>query len=149
MLETLLKDRTLEVRAAAVYVAGLQQGDAAKAVAAAALKDAAPLVQRRAAEALLRQGLTATRPSFAPVADIYALLKSPDRYVRYAGRLALEHTPRNEWSKLVMAETNLVALTEGLLALANTTPEAQARSELRPVFEKLVTLMQRTSTDTG
>ena len=109
-------------------VAGLQQGDAAKAVAAAALKDAAPLVQRRAAEALLRQGLTAARPSFAPVADIYGLLKSPDRYVRYAGRLALEHTPRNEWSKLVMAETNLVALTEGLLALANTADEAQARS---------------------
>ena len=144
-LEALLKDRALEVRAAAVYVAGLQQGDAAKAVAAAALKDPAPLVQRRAAEALLRQGLTAARPSFAPVGDIYGLLKSPDRYVRYSGRLALEHTPRNEWSKLVMAETNLVALTEGLLALANTASEAQARSELRPVFEKLVTLMQRTS----
>ena len=46
-LEALLKDRALEVRAAAVHVAGLQQGDAAKAVAAAALKDAAPLVQRR------------------------------------------------------------------------------------------------------
>ena len=54
-LEALLKDRAIEVRAAAVYVAGLQ-GDAAKAVAAAALKDAAPLVQRRAAEALRPPG---------------------------------------------------------------------------------------------
>ena len=43
-----------------------------------------------------------------------------------------------------MAETNVVALTEGLLAIANTTPEAQSQSELRPVFEKLLTLMQRT-----
>ena len=46
--------------------------------------------------------------------------------MRYSGRLALEHTPRNEWMPLVMAETNVVALTEGLLALADTTPEAQA-----------------------
>ena len=78
-------------------------------------------------------------------ADIYALLRSPDRFVRYSGRVALEHTPRGEWVKLVMAETNVVALTEGLLALANTAPEAQAQSELRPVFDKLLTLMQRTS----
>ena len=145
LLETLLKDRALDVRAAAAYVAGLHSSDAAKAVAAAALRDASPLVQRRAAEALVRQGLTATRPSFAPVADIYALLRSPDRFVRYSGRLALEHTPRAEWVKLVMAETNLVALTEGLLAIADTTPEAQAQSELGPVFDKLVTLMQRTT----
>ena len=46
---------------------------------------------------------------------------------------------------MVMAETNVTALTEGLVALANTATEAQAQSELRPVFEKLVSLMQRTS----
>jgi len=79
------------------------------------------------------------------VADIYALLRSGDRFVRYSGRVALEHTPRAEWTTMVMAETNVTALTEGLLALANTAPEAQAQSELRPVFEKLVSLMQRTS----
>ena len=45
----------------------------------------------------MRQGLTPAQPSFAPVADIYALLRSPDRFVRYSGRLALEHTPRAEW----------------------------------------------------
>ena len=44
-----------------------------------------------------------------------------------------------------MAETNVVALTEGLVAIANTTPEAQAQSELRPVFDKLLPLMQRTN----
>jgi putative heme-binding domain-containing protein len=47
--------------------------------------------------------------------------------------------------KLVMAETDLVALTEGLVAIADTAQEAQAGSELGPVFEKLVTLMQRRS----
>jgi putative heme-binding domain-containing protein len=102
-------------------------------------------VQRRGAEALVRQGMKAGAPPFAPVADIYALLKSPDRFVRYSGRVALEHTPKEQWVKLVMAETNVVALTEGLLAIANTTPEPQAQSELRPVFEKLLALMQRTT----
>ena len=143
LLEALLKDRSQDVRAAAAYVVGLHSSEAAKRVAAAALKDASPIVQRRAAESLVRQGLNAERPSFAPVRDIYALLKSSDRFVRYAGRVALEHTPRAEWTKLVMAETNLVALTEGLLAIANTTPEAQAQSEMRPVFDKLIALMQR------
>ena len=145
LLGALMKDRNADVRAAAAYVVSLHTSDAAKAVAAAALKDANPMVQRRAAEALVRQGLKASAAPFAPVADIYALLRSPDRFVRYAGRLALEHTPRAEWTKLVMAETNVVALTEGLVAMANTTPEPQAQSELRPVFEKLLTLMQRTT----
>lgn len=145
LLRALMKDRSPDVRAAAVYVAGVQGGDQARTIAAGALKDAHPLVQRRAAEAIVRQGLDRRRPSFAPVADVYALLRSPDRFVRYSGRLALEHTPRGEWVKLVLAETNVVALTEGLLAMANTMEEDRAQSELRPVFEKLLTLMQRTS----
>jgi putative heme-binding domain-containing protein len=149
LLQTLLKDRAADVRAAAVYVAGVQTDAAAKAVAAAALKDADPLVQRRAAEALVRQGLTASQPSFAPVADIYALLRSGDRFVRYAGRLALEHTARADWMPMVMAETNVVAQTEGLVAIANTTEEAQASSTLAPVYEKLVSLLQRGSLSTA
>jgi putative heme-binding domain-containing protein len=143
LLAALGKDRVLEVRGAAVYVAGLH-GDAGKAIAAAALKDANPFVQRRAAEALVRLGLQPSQPSFAPIADIYALLKSPDRFVRYAGRLALEHTPRAGWMKLVMGETNVIALTEGLVAIANTAGP-QAQSDLRPVFEKLIALMRRTA----
>ena len=143
LLQALLKDRQADVRAAAAYVAGLHTSDAAKAVAAAALKDTNALVQRRGAEALVRQGMKASAPPFAPIGDIYALLRSPDRFVRYSGRVALEHTPKDQWVKLVMAETNVVALTEGLVAIANTTPEPQAQSELRPVFEKLLTLMQR------
>jgi putative heme-binding domain-containing protein len=143
LLTALVKDRVPDVRAAAVYVAGAQGTDAARPIAVAALKDSNPFVQRRAAEAVVRLGLSASRPSFAPIADVYALLRSPDRFVRYSGRLALEHTPRADWIKLVMAETNVVALTEGLLALANTAPEQQAGTEMRPIFEKLVSLMQR------
>ena len=93
------------------------------------------MVKRRAAEAIVRQGLTPGQPSFAPVADIYALLKDADRFVRYAGRLALEHTPRSEWLPLVMKETQVVPLTEGLLALTNTLP-SQSDAELAPIFDK-------------
>jgi putative heme-binding domain-containing protein len=142
LLRALIKDRDADVRAAAVYVAGAQTNDAAKAVAAAALEDASPLVKRRAAEAIVRQGLTAGKPSFAPVADIYSLLKDADRFVRYSGRIALEHTPRSEWMPLVLKETGLVPLTEGLLALTNTTPP-QSDADLAPVFEKVVGLMKR------
>ena len=77
LLKALMTDKDANVRAAAVYVAGVQTSDGAKAVAAAALKDASPIVKRRAAEALVRQGLTPAQPSFAPVADIYALLAEP------------------------------------------------------------------------
>ncbi len=151
LLKALLKDKSADVRAAAVYVAGVQTDAAAKSIAASALKDGDPVVQRRAAEALVRQGLDAARPSFAPVADLYALLRSGDRFVRYAARLALEHTPRAEWMPMVMAETNVVALTEGLVATANTAPETDnaAQAPLGPVFEKLVGLMQKPGLSTA
>ncbi len=145
LLAALLKDRSAELRGAAAYVAGLHSSDAAKAVTAAAVKDAGPLVQRRAAEAAVRQGLRAGSPSFVPVKDVYALLESPDRFVRYAGRLALEHTPRSEWLPMVLAETDVVAATEGLVAAANTVRDDQAQDELRPVFARLVALMQRSA----
>ena len=152
-LKSLAADRDVNVRAAVVYVAGIHSTDGAKAVASAALRDSEPFIQRRAAEAVVRQGLTPSRPSFAPVADIYSLLRSPDRFVRYAGRLALEHTPRSEWINLVMNETDVTALTEGLLALTNTLPATEQKpeqkpgtpAELRPIFEKLIALMQQTS----
>ena len=76
-LKALAADRDVNVRAAVVYVAGIHTTDGAKAVAAAALKDTDAMVQRRAAEAIVRQGLTPGRPSFAPIADIYALAPQP------------------------------------------------------------------------
>src|SRR5688500_2741061 len=148
-LRALAADADANVRAAAVYVAGIHATAGAKAVAAAALKDADTMVQRRAAEAIVRQGLRADRPSFAPIPDIFALLRSPDRFVRYSGRVALEHTPRREWIGLVMNEANVIALTEGLLALTNTAADAaqsgSVQSELRPIFEKLIALMKPTT----
>jgi putative heme-binding domain-containing protein len=141
-LRELLGDKDAMVRAAAIYVVGLHSSDNAKAVAASALKDADPLVRRRAAEALVRQGLSADKPSFAPVADLYALLNDADRFVRYSGRMALERTPRAEWAPKVLAETNPLGAIEGALALVET---AKSDADLEPVIKSQLALLQKPS----
>ena len=95
LLQALVKDRNADVRAAAAYVAGLHSSDAAKAVAAAGAEG-----RQSAGAAAGRRSPGASGPEAdaAPAsrrsADIYALLRSADRFVRYSGRVALEHTPR-------------------------------------------------------
>jgi len=140
LLTALIADSAPQVRAAAVLTAGAQTGDAASRVAAAALKDADPFVRRRAAEALVRQGLSADRPSLAPVADIYGLLNDADRFVRYAGRIALERTPRAEWRDLALNETNVLGAIDGAVALIET---ASSEADLAPVVARLTSLLQK------
>jgi putative heme-binding domain-containing protein len=140
LLKALIADKNADVRAATVFVAGAQSGDAAKAIAAAALKDADPMVKRRAAEALIRQGLSPHQPSFAPIADIRALLNSPDRFVRYAGRLALVRTPRAEWVDRALAETNPLGAIEGFVAIIQT---AGSDADLEPVIKKQLDLVRK------
>jgi putative heme-binding domain-containing protein len=140
VLRALVADQDVDVRAAAVYVAGVQSNDGAKGVAAAALKDAHPFVRRRAAEALVRQGLAAGQVSFAPVADIYKLLNDADRFVRYAGRLALERTPRDQWKDRVLKETNPLGAIEGMYALVRT---AASEADLQPLFAKQLAMLKQ------
>jgi putative heme-binding domain-containing protein len=141
LLRPLSQDRDAAVRAAAVYVVGQHGSDRAKAIAAAALKDSDAFVRRRAAEALVRMSLSPDQPSFAPVDDLYALLNDSDRFVRYAGRLALERTPRGEWKAKALAETNPVGAIEGLLALIRTNPPGGAG--LEPLFEREIALFKK------
>lgn len=44
-------------------------------------------------------------------------LKNPDRFVRYAARLAVEHQPVAEWQDRALAEKDPVALTQAIIAL--------------------------------
>ena len=141
LLSALTIDHDALVRAAVVYVAGQQFGEGAQAVAATALKDADALVRRRAAEALVRMGLSADSPSLASVADIYNLLNDNDRFVRYAGRVALERTPRTQWSERVLKEIDPLGTIEGMVALINT---ARSEDDLERVFERQLSLMQKT-----
>jgi putative heme-binding domain-containing protein len=141
LLRPLSQDPDAAVRAAAVYVVGQHGSDRAKAIAAAALKDSDPFVRRRAAEAAIRMGLSADQPSFAPIDDLYALLNDADRFARYAGRLALERTPRDQWQSKVLAETNPLGELEGMVALIRTN--APGGAGLEPLFEKQIALFKK------
>ena len=140
LLTALSTDKSNDVRAAVVYIAGVQ-GDANKAVAAAALKDRDPVVRRRGAEALVRMGQSPDKASLVPVAEIYALLNDPDRFVRWAGRIAIEHTTRAEWKDRVLKETNPLGALEGALAFVRTA----SGDDLTPIVDKLFGMMKQTS----
>jgi putative heme-binding domain-containing protein len=139
LLTALVADKSPEVRAAAVYVAGVQ-GQTAKDVAAAGLKDRDPVVRRRAAEAIVRSGQAPDKPSLAPVEDIYALLNDSDRFVRWAGRIALEHTARDAWKDRVLKETNPLGAVEGMLAWVRTA----GGDSLQPVLDKQLAMLKQT-----
>jgi len=139
LLTDLMREADADVRAAAVFAAGVQ-GAKAAAVAAAGLKDLDPLVQRRAAEALVRMGQSPGADSLAPVADIYALLGSPDRFVRFAGRLALQRTARSAWRDRVLAEAHTVRALEAMVAYVFTAPD---RADLLPLVDRQIAWMGR------
>ena len=123
------------LRAAAIYVVGQHGSDRAKAIAAEALRDEDPFVRRRAAEALLRMG----DPGFAETQALYALLGDGDRFVRWAGRVALESTPRDSWKDLVVEEREPMAAATGMLGLVRTSIRP---IELEAVFEKTLSLLR-------
>ncbi len=139
LLRLLSGDSNAAVRSGVMFVAGQQGSDAAKAIAAAGIKDSDPFVRRRAAEALVRLGLSENASPFAPVGDLYAMLSDGDRFVRYAGRLALERTPREQWSGRALAETRPLPAIEGMVALIRT---AKAPSDYQPVYEKQLAMFK-------
>lgn len=72
-------------------------------------------------------------PDPAAVGAAWPQLKHPDRFVRYAARIALEHQPSVHWENKFFAEQDVVAITQGALALAR-----QGRPELRDsILQKL------------
>ena len=124
------------LRAAAIYVVGQHGSDRAKAIAAEALTDSDPYVRRRAAEALLRTG----DPGFAETEDLHSLLGDRDRFVRWAGRVAIEATPREDWKQLVIEDDDPMSAAVGMLALVRT---AKRPIELESVFEKSLSVLRR------
>jgi putative heme-binding domain-containing protein len=141
VLNQLIADRDVKVRAAVVYVAGNQHSDGARAIATTALEDGDPFVRRRALEALLVMGIEADKPGFAPVADVYRLLNDPDRVLRFIARVTLERMPRPQWQERVLNETNPLGALEGMVALVNTRPSP---NEARALVGKQIEWMRRT-----
>ncbi|HCN79115.1 MAG TPA: heme-binding protein [Verrucomicrobiales bacterium] len=71
----------------------------------------------------LRRSLEAFHGKQDPkaVATAWPHLSSTDRYIRAATRTALEHQPLAEWQDKALAETNVTAQLEALLALTRRT----------------------------
>ncbi len=69
--------------------------------------------------------------------DIHPHLNNPDRFIRYAARVALEHQPPGLWQDRVLAETNTEALITGAVALAR-----QGDRSLQP---RLIAALERIS----
>lgn len=64
-------------------------------------------------------------PNPAALAAAWPNLNHPDRFVRYAARLAVEHQPVTQWQERVFAETDPQRLTQAAIALARQGTPAQ------------------------
>jgi putative heme-binding domain-containing protein len=58
------------------------------------------------------------------IAAAWPHLRHPDRAIRYAARIAIEHQPAETWRAKALAETNPVALTHAMIALARSGTES-------------------------
>jgi putative heme-binding domain-containing protein len=65
------------------------------------------------------------------IATAWPLLKSPDRFIRYAARLALEHQPVANWQAKALAEKDPVASTQALISLIRQNPKDKKNEILK------------------
>ncbi|MGP0065858.1 MAG: c-type cytochrome [Isosphaeraceae bacterium] len=76
----------------------------------------------------------ATEPEIAR--SIYPFLGQPDRFIRYAARVALEHQPADLWQGRVLEETHPERLINGAVALARQGKKS-LQSRLIAALERL------------
>src|SRR3546814_13657334 len=68
-----------------------------------------------------------------PLFPYTTLFRSPDRYIRYAARIAIEHQPVASWRNLALNETNPRAIAEAMIAMARVGDSASKTQ----IFKKL------------
>ncbi|REA64050.1 heme-binding protein [Dyadobacter luteus] len=73
----------------------------------------------------------------AAIAAAWPLLKSGDRFLRYAARIAVEHQPVSEWSDKVFAEKDPQTLIYGSLALGRQGDSSKVGG---PLLSNLTTI---------
>jgi putative heme-binding domain-containing protein len=104
-------DGDAEIRAQAAVVLARYPGKEVGADLITLLNDPAPIVQRRAAEGLVR---TQTR---APLDKLRPVLAGKDRLARFAARLTLERIDPGQWRHAVLKDKNPRVAIMGLIAL--------------------------------
>ena len=95
------------------------------------------LVQRRRLESLHQP---AEADNVIEVLDeAWPFLSSPDRHVRYAARLVLEHQPYKRWKDRALNEQNSMALIQASIALCRSRSERDPQLQQR-LHESLDTI---------
>jgi putative membrane-bound dehydrogenase-like protein len=110
-LAGLARDRDPNLRAFAAWLLGDRDGPKGEAALTAMLSDKSPLVQRRACESFVRNGLQ------PPEDLVVELLDSPDRFVRFHAAVALGRIPAEKWRDSVFSHPSRRVATQGLLVL--------------------------------
>ncbi|WP_020601651.1 c-type cytochrome [Spirosoma spitsbergense] len=89
--------------------------------------DQAPAVT---AENTLRKSLEKYHegPNAGAIAAAWPNLNHPDRFVRYAARIAVEHQPLDQWQDKALTETNPQRATQAIVALAR---QGKASADLK------------------
>lgn len=80
-------------------------------------------------------------PNPAAIGAAWPNLNHPDRFVRYAARLAVEHQPVSQWQEKALSETDPQRATQALIALArqgDSTMNSQLLNALMRInYDKL------------
>lgn len=120
-IEALAKDKEVEIRAMAAWLAGIK-GDNEADLLPALLKDEDPFVRRRAAEGLMRHA------SLRFVPELEVALADSDRTVRYTAMMVLTHLPIGGWFYSLAQSTNTQVILRALTAahLRNEKPRPEA-----------------------
>ncbi|TDB60462.1 c-type cytochrome [Arundinibacter roseus] len=89
-------------------------------------------------ENLLRRSLEKFHegPNSAALAAAWPELKNPDRFIRYAARIAVEHQPVSEWKDKALQEKDPVTAIQAAIALARAG-DASVKSALNENLLKI------------
>ena len=108
------------VRRRAITLLGRQRSTAARAALEQALRDSDPFVRRHACEGWVQQPRQAI-----PITRLIPLLNDPDRFIRFAARVAIEHAEIEKHRDEILGIKEPRALVEAMLALVRATPLEQ------------------------
>lgn len=85
-------------------------------------------------------------PDVSAIATAWPYLKHPDRFIRYAARLAVEHQPVAEWQNKALSEKDPITSIQAIIALARqgkSLPKSDMIKSLLAVNFKALTEPQQ------
>jgi putative heme-binding domain-containing protein len=120
------------VRAKCAYLMGIHTSPETGERLIELTADPEPTVCRKALESLVRAGQQ------APIERLLTLLASPDRFVGWAARRALERVPVEEWQSIVLESENPHLFVMGSVGLLVVQPEKEISLSILNRAEELM-----------